>query len=222
MHELTVFKNDCLICGEELIYNDIARPMECSFCGEISETRTKCSKGHFICDRCHSLGANDFIEEYCINSISKDPLGMASDIMKHPAVKMHGPEHHFLVPAVLFTAYYNSTRQNDLKKKMIMEARKRSKPVLGGFCGFQGACGAAIGTGIFISLISDSTPLSKESWSLANKMTSTALEEVAEYGGPRCCKRDTFLCIIAAVKFQGFISMSKYPFKADSSALLAR
>jgi len=32
-------------------------------------------------------------------------------------------------------------------------------------------------------------------------MTAKTLSKVAEYGGPRCCKRNTFIAIIEAVNF---------------------
>ena len=80
-------------------------------------------------------------------------------------------------------------------------ARQRAENVLGGFCGFYGACGAGVGTGIFVSLITDSTPLSTETWGLANKMTSESLACIADLGGRRCCKRDTFLALKSAAEF---------------------
>ena len=32
-------------------------------------------------------------------------------------------------------------------------------------------------------------------------MTAKSLEKIGEIGGPRCCKRDSFLSILAAVDF---------------------
>jgi hypothetical protein len=121
--------------------------------------------------------------------------------MSAPFISMHGPEHHFLVPAVLLTAYYNQQGNPQEKERKIRVARQRADNVLGGFCGFYGACGAGVGTGIFISLITDSTPLSKESWGLANQMTAESLRCIGALGGPRCCKRDTFMALKTAKKF---------------------
>ena len=84
---------------------------------------------------------------------------------------------------------------------MFQIARRRAEKILGGFCGAHGICGAAVGTGIFISLITDATPLSEKEWKLSNQITAENLFTIAEWGGPRCCKRDTFLAIIGAVKF---------------------
>ena len=77
----------------------------------------------------------------------------------------------------------------------------RGKTVPGGACGFWGACGAGISAGMFISIISGSTPLAVEPWGLANRMTSRALEAIGAVGGPRCCKRDSYLSILAAVEY---------------------
>jgi hypothetical protein len=122
-------------------------------------------------------------------------------LLSHRQIALHGPEHHFLVPAVLLTAYYNINHEYDEKSSKLQEARQRSKHILGGFCGFHGDCGAAVGTGIFISLISNSTPLATREWRLSNLMTAKSLLTIANHGGPRCCKRNTFLAILEAVNF---------------------
>ena len=77
----------------------------------------------------------------------------------------------------------------------------RAKKVPGGVCGFWGACGAGISTGMFVSIITGSTPLATKEWGLSNKMTSKALGAIGEIGGPRCCKRDSFTAIREAVLF---------------------
>ena len=64
------------------------------------------------------------------------------------------------------------------------EAEKRAKNVLPAFCGFYGACGAAIGVGIFMSIYTGTTPLTKDTWKLCNMSTADALKEMAKIGGP--------------------------------------
>jgi len=113
---------------------------------------------------------------------------------------MHGPEHHFLVPAVLLTAYFNLRNQTG-KEEKLREARLRAKGIVGGACGFLGACGAAIGVGIFVSLVTDATPMSGNEWALCNSATAGALTRIADAGGPRCCKHNTFLAVESAVEF---------------------
>ena len=83
----------------------------------------------------------------------------------------------------------------------LLEMMNRGKAVPGGVCGFWGACGAGISTGMFISIISGATPLKNEPWGLANKMTSKALDAIGSIGGPRCCKRDSYIAIISAIDY---------------------
>lgn len=201
MKRMTDEKTGCLICGGELVYSDTEKEMECSFCGKKFRTNVACENGHFICDECHGREAEAMITAFCLNTDLKDPIKIAITLMRHPSMHMHGPEHHYLVPAVLITAYYNEINEQEKKEKALKKALSRSEHIKGGFCGTHGTCGAAIGTGIFISVITGSTPLSGESWSLSNRMTATALMAIANAGGPRCCKRDTYLAIIGAVKF---------------------
>jgi hypothetical protein len=147
------------------------------------------------------MGAEDLIESTTIRSTSDNPFVIAETLLESPTVKMHGPEHHFLVPATLIAALYNHTGEQEKKERGIRSARRRAEMVKGGFCGFLGDCGAAVGTGIFVSVVTGATPLSREEWRLANLMTARALEEIARHGGPRCCKRNTFLALRSAVRF---------------------
>jgi hypothetical protein len=113
---------------------------------------------------------------------------------------MHGPEHHVMVGAALLTAYRNAGGELDLEKSL-KEIHSRGKAVPGGACGFWGACGAGVSTGQFISIVTGSTPLAVEPWGLSNQMTAKALGSIGKVGGPRCCKRDSYLAILAAIDF---------------------
>ena len=55
--------------------------------------------------------------------------------------------------------------------------------------------------GQFISIVTKSTPLANEAWGLSNLMTSKSLQYLGELGGPRCCKRNSYLSIKAAIEF---------------------
>lgn len=194
-------KTNCLICSNELVYNTSSSIYNCEFCKTQHESFTICKNGHYVCDNCHASPSREIIKRVCLNTSSTNPVKLALKLMKHPSVKMHGPEHHFLVPAVLLATYYNSVLQKEILVDKLNHAEKRSKNILGGFCGFYGACGAAIGTGIFISLVSEATPLSTDEWSFANEMTGISLQHIAKSGGPRCCKRDTFISLLEAIEF---------------------
>ncbi len=194
-------RSGCAFCGKELYYMDRPEEMHCVFCNGAFSTQAKCVENHFVCDACHSLSANELIERFTIGSVWRDPLHMAITLMKSPSVKMHGPEHHFLVPAVLLSAFYNVKGEPAEKEARIKKARQRAEKILGGFCGFYGNCGAAVGTGIFMSVMTGATPLSQGEWRLSNLMTADSLHTIAEAGGPRCCKRNSFLAILEALRF---------------------
>lgn len=194
-------KTGCLICGRDLVYLDSPEDLACSSCGRVQAAPARCPEGHFICDDCHRLPAEDFIEKACLGTDIADPLELAVFLMRHPEVRMHGPEHHFLVPAVLLTTYSIATGARDHLGEWLKKARDRARQVKGGSCGLLGDCGAAVGTGIFVSVVTRATPLSKDGWRLSNLMTSQSLHDIALAGGPRCCKRNTSLAILAAVSF---------------------
>lgn len=190
----TLTETGCLICQAELVYAEQSQVATCSLCGESGQSEAACAKGHFVCDRCHGLSALEMITQVCSASEETDPLLLADRLMRHQAVKMHGPEHHFLVPAALIAAYC-SVKGLDDRQELLVIARKRAEEIKGGFCGFHGACGAAVGAGIACSVLTGATPLAKEGWRLSNLMTAACLTTVAEAGGPRCCKRDTYLSL---------------------------
>ena len=81
-----------------------------------------------------------------------------------------------MVGSALLVAYKNAGGEIDLPEALL-EMMNRGKAVPGGACGFWGACGAGISTGMFISIISGATPLKNEPWGLANKMTSKHLTQ---------------------------------------------
>ena len=197
----TGHKRGCLVCGDRLEYGTVPGRATCYFCGDSYETETICPQGHFVCDRCHRAPAEEIISAYCSSTAETDPTAITRTLMDTPQVKMHGPEHHFLVPAALIASYCNVTKKPDLKSRKIEQAHSRAELVKGGFCGSHGDCGAAVGTGIFVSLVTGATPLSREEWRLSNLVTAKSLEAIALHGGPRCCKRNAFLAIMAAADF---------------------
>jgi hypothetical protein len=54
---------------------------------------------------------------------------------------------------------------------------------------------------MFVSIVLGATPLATEAWGLANRMTARALAAIGAVGGPRCCKRDSYLAVREAVPF---------------------
>ena len=192
-------KEECLICRAPLEYLETDIMMECAICHKRENSKTRCVNGHYVCNSCHTAGI-DTIVGLCLAEKSKNPIEIIEKMMALPFCHMHGPEHHVMVGAALLTAYKNAGGDIGLENAL-SEMMNRGKRVPGGACGFWGACGAGISTGMFISIISRSTPLSVEPFALSHKMTSKSLSVIAETGGPRCCKRNSFLSILAAVDF---------------------
>lgn len=190
---------ECLICGAPLIYLAQSREMECAICHKTEQSKCCCSKGHYICNSCHTHGI-DAIWHTCMAETSTDPIAILQKMMALPFCHMHGPEHHILVGSSLLTAFKNAGGSIDLGKALA-EMQERGRQVPGGACGYWGACGAAISTGIFMSIITASTPLSGKSWGLCNQMTASALQAIGHVGGPRCCKRNAYLAICQTAAF---------------------
>lgn len=193
-------KENCLICGAELEYFTTPRRMPCAICGQSFETTAACKNGHYICDSCHIAQGIEQIAAFCRQSSSKNPLVIMQQLMAQPVIFMHGPEHHVLVGAALLTAYKNSGGAIELDSALD-EMIRRGQQVPGGACGFWGCCGAAVSAGIFISIITQATPLKEQEWGLANLMTAQALQAIGALGGPRCCKRNSFTAVKEAVQF---------------------
>ena len=194
-------KVECLICKSPLLYLAEDEMMECAICHKAEMSKTRCIHGHYVCSECHTQGM-DSILGLCLSETSRNPLEILEKMMDMPFCHMHGPEHHVMVGAALLTAYKNAGGEIDLERAL-EEMYSRGKQVPGGACGFWGACGAGISAGQFMAIATRSTPLAKEPWGLSNRMTSKALESIGEVGGPRCCKRDSYLSILAAVDFAG-------------------
>ncbi len=192
-------KDECLICGAKLQYLENDTVMECVICHKKENSKTVCEKGHYICNDCHTQGIDSIIG-LCLGETSKNPIEIIQKMMDLPFCHMHGPEHHIMVGSALLTAYKNAGGEIDLEKALV-EMQSRGKKVPGGACGFWGACGAGISAGMFVSIVTGSTPLKNKEWGLSNQMTSIALGAIASLGGPRCCKRNSYTAIIQAVEF---------------------
>ena len=190
---------ECLICRAPLEYLNEDVEMECELCHKREKSKTRCVNGHYVCNECHTRGADSLLG-LCMGERSKNPAVILDKMMAMPFCHMHGPEHHIMVGMALLTAYRNAGCELDLKKALT-EMNSRGQSVPGGACGFWGACGAGISSGMFVSIATGSTPLGEENFGLSHKMTARSLAAIGEVGGPRCCKRDSWLAILEAVDF---------------------
>lgn len=196
----------CLVCGKPLVYLGRAREMECVMCRRSFESYASCEDGHFVCDDCHAEKGLEAVMEGCLKSSSRDPVRLMQQLMEDPYIYMHGPEHHVMVGAALLTAYYNcggfeKDGKREAFEEALQEMRVRGSEYPGGSCGMWGCCGAAVSTGMFVSIVTKATPLTGKSWRLSNEMTSRALAAIARLGGPRCCKRNSFTAAREAAAF---------------------
>lgn len=199
---MTDHHENCLICGAPLVYFPQAREMECARCHRTFLSNACCREGHYICDECHEQEALDRICALALEDRTcTDPVALADRMMADPFVHMHGPEHHVLFAAALVTAYANAGGRVNDRAAALQEVRTRGSQVPGGACGFWGACGAGIAAGIFVSVVTKSTPLAGRAWGLSNRMTARALAAIGKIDGPRCCKRDGYLAMEEAVDF---------------------
>lgn len=140
----------------------------------------------------------DKVRKACLEDFSAakmpEPFWLMTRLMALEGLPMHCPVHHYIIPAALLTACRRRQGQEKaVLQRDLHEAEKRARNILPGFCGFYGSCGAAVGAGIFFSIITDTTPYSKgQTWAWANRATGQSLLDIASLGGPRCCKRTCF------------------------------
>ncbi len=188
----------CLVCGAPIVYG-AERERECAVCHRRFVSGSECANGHYVCDSCHAAAAEPFLN-FLRFTPERDATALFSQVVTLPGVHMHGPEHHRIVPAVLLAAYRNCGGEIDLPAALTA-AMNRAKNVPGGTCGYWGVCGAAAGAGIYMSVLTASSPVNKEAWPIPQLLVARCLERLAEVGGPRCCKRTSRLCIREAAAF---------------------
>lgn len=208
---------DCMKCGSPLTYLDKEQQTKCVFCGKTALANVLCEKGHFICDACHSLEAVDVITHICLETSKTDMVELFKEIRCHAAVPINGPEHHYMVPAIILAAYRN--RGGDVTTDMIHTAIKRGKQVSGGYCGFMGVCGAAIGVGIAFSIILEANPVTPIERKTVQTITQKVLAEISKMEAARCCQRDAWIALTTAATLSN--QYLPIPLEADD-ALICR
>jgi hypothetical protein len=190
--------NNCGVCARPLVYAAESVTKTCDICGKVEKTNIYCPAGHYVCDACHSKATLEVLKQVLASSKSTDPLEIIEQVMAHPSVPMHGPEHHVIVPAAIITAVKNTSYP--VPKEAIEKAIERASKVPGGWCGLYGDCGAAVGVGIAVSVLTNATPLTGKERALAMGATSFALSRMLD-DQPRCCKRASRTAIEAAVEY---------------------
>jgi hypothetical protein len=190
--------NNCGVCARSLVYATESVTKTCAVCGKEEKTNIYCPAGHYVCDACHSKAALEVLRQILASTKSTDPAEIIEQVMAHPSVPMHGPEHHAIVPAAIITAVRNAGYP--VTEGAIEKAIERASKIPGGWCGLYGDCGAAVGVGIAVSVLTNATPLTAKERSLALGATSFGLSRMLD-GQPRCCKRASRRAVEAAADY---------------------
>ena len=148
---------DCGVCGRPLVYAADSLLRVCDLCGTEHTTMISCPAGHFICDSCHGMAAMDVVRRLLATTTSCDPAAILEQVMALTGLPMHGPEHHAIVPGVIIAAARNAGVP--VPDRALEMALERAGKVPGGWCGYYGVCGAAVGVGIAVSVLSGATPV---------------------------------------------------------------
>ncbi|MCG6962805.1 MAG: DUF5714 domain-containing protein [Acidobacteria bacterium] len=186
-------REGCMVCGAELEYLELAVTARCHYCGRELPTSARCSAGHFVCDGCHSEDAVEAIRAICLAAKETDMVALMSRVRAHPAVAIHGPEHHVLVPAVIVAAARNAGLP--VQEDHLDTAISRGRTIAGGACAFMGACGAAIGVGTGFSTVLSINPHQGAPRRTVQQLVGRALARIASLEAARCCQRDCWLAL---------------------------
>lgn len=190
--------NNCGVCARPLVYATESITKICALCGKEEKAAIYCPAGHYVCNTCHSKAALEVLKQVLAATRTTDPAAILEQVISHPSVPMHGPEHHVIVPAAIVAAVRNSGYP--LPEGAIEKAVDRASKVPGGWCGLYGDCGAAVGAGIAVSVITGATPLTGKQRTLALASTSQALSRMLDEQ-PRCCKKASRIAIQSTVDF---------------------
>ncbi|MGP8080133.1 MAG: DUF5714 domain-containing protein [Dehalococcoidales bacterium] len=190
--------NNCGVCARPLVYGTEFVTKTCAICGKEGKIAIYCPEGHYVCDACHSKAALEILRQVVAVSKSTDPAEIIEQVMAHPSVPIHGPEHHIIVPAAIIAAVRNTGYP--VPEGAIEKAIERASKVPGGWCGLYGDCGAAVGVGIAVSVLTDATPLTGKERTLALGATSFALSRMLD-NKACCCKRASRIAVEAAVDY---------------------
>ncbi len=188
----------CMVCGAKLRYFTTIQELSCSYCGREFPANACCEADHFVCDDCHRENGLEVIKAITSWIRETDLITLLKLIRSHPAIPMHGPEHHAMIPGIILAAYRNSGGK--ITEETIIAGIDRGAQIPGGVCGFWGACGAAIGTGIAVSTILAATPLTPSPRQAAQAFSAKILSSISKYRGGRCCQRETWLALTETAK----------------------
>ena len=196
--QTTNYSSGCLLCGAPLTYLSQEITARCVYCQTEQSANAICRDGHYICDACHSRDALAVIEHFLLTTPATDMLALLRETRRHPAIPLHGPEHHSLVPGIILTAYRN--QGGSVPLEMLQTALRRGKTIAGGSCAFLGVCGAAAGVGIAFGLLLGANPVKAKERQLIQQISLEALQASAATPGARCCQRECWQALRQAAR----------------------
>lgn len=139
-----------------------------------------------------------WVADLCLASSSINPGELLETIMADERCVAFGPAHHFIDGAVMLTAYRNiegAADRDDRLRADFEKMAKRASCVPGAACANWGVCGAAAAVGMAYSIINENAPLKADGWSDGQLIVAHLLQQIAEAGSPRCCKRDSRIAV---------------------------
>jgi MoaA/NifB/PqqE/SkfB family radical SAM enzyme/ubiquinone/menaquinone biosynthesis C-methylase UbiE len=190
------YASGCMVCGSQIEYFPRDREEVCHYCRKTFRANAICVNGHYVCDQCHSRDALEVIREICVRATHSDMIKLLSVIRSHPAIPIHGPEHHSLIPGIILSVCKNLW--GNVSDEEILDGIERGSTIVGGACSFLGICGAATGVGIAFSVIVGATPYKAKERQLVQRITGYVLERISGYEAARCCQRDSWIALKAA------------------------
>ncbi len=130
-----------------------------------------------------------------------DPVKIFRTMVEKDYIGMHGPEHHVLDGAALLVAYHNAGGSLDLDSALA-SLMKEGLRMPGAMCGLWGICGAITSVGAALSIIDGTGPLSTDgTWGNHMAFTASAIGELGQINGPRCCKRDAMIAFKHGIEY---------------------
>ena len=172
--------------------------MECAICHKKESSKTRCINGHYVCNDCHTQGMDN------------SSLACAWRRLHRPRPYPPPDDGPVLLPyararapcdggAALLTAY--KCRGQVGPGERSGDVQLGGKAITGGALV---ASGQPAGGGISAGAVR-SHRHGIHAWpgspGLSSQMTARALDSIGKVGGPRCCKRDSWLAVQAAVDF---------------------
>ncbi len=117
-------------------YTVLEREQRCFYCGEAFSSNSACERGHYVCDRCHMEDGIGVIRHICRHSGEADLIRLFARIRQHPAIPVHGPEHHPMVAGIILAGYRNVGGK--VPADILQTAISRGCAIAGGACAFRG------------------------------------------------------------------------------------